>query len=69
MGHQGIDNLGGEPLLNLGAACVQLNETGQLAQSGDLAVRAGQVADMGVPVEGEEVMFAGRVEGDVLDQH
>ena len=67
--HQGFGDLAGEPLLNLGPLGVQVHQPGDLRQAGDPAVLAGDVADVGHPVERHQVMLAGGIERDLLDDH
>ena len=61
-----VPDLDGQPLLDLQAAGVGLDDAGNLAQAGDLAI--GDVGDVGLADEGQEVVLAGAVELDVLDQ-
>jgi len=60
--------LGGQPLLHLGTFGVDINEASELAQSGDLALSARDVADVSDPGERHEVVFAAAPDLDVLDQ-
>src|SRR3954452_126212 len=64
-----VGDLRGHPLLHLRAPGVDLDQPGQLGQPGHAAVLAGDVADVRHPVEGHQVVLAGRVHRDVLDQH
>ena len=64
-----VGDLRGQPLLHLRAAGVEVDDAGQLRQSGDPTVRARDVADGGGAVPRHEVVLARRVERDVLDQH
>ena len=65
----GIGDLGGQPLLHLGSLGVEIDEAGQLAEPGDLAVSARDVADVGNPGERHEMVLAAAPHLDVLDQH
>ena len=60
-----VADLDREALLDLEPAGVGLDHTGDLAQSGDLAV--GDVRDVGLADEGAHMMLAHRVEFDVPD--
>ncbi|MPM31940.1 hypothetical protein SDC9_78497 [bioreactor metagenome] len=66
--HQGLGDLGGQSFLDLGTAGVDVDQPGQLGQTGHLAVGAGDVADVGDPGERHEVVLAHRPDLDVLDQ-
>ena len=66
---QRVGDLAGQPLLHLRPAGVDLDQPGQLGQPGDPAVLARDVADVRHAVEGHQVVLAGRVHRDVLDQH
>ena len=56
--HQQVGDLGGQALLHLRAARVDLDEPRELGQPGDPAVLAGDVADVRHPVERQEVVLA-----------
>ena len=62
-----VTYLHGKPLLDLKAACIGLHHPGNLAQAGNLSVR--DVCDMGLPDEWHDMMFAGRVQFDVLHEN
>jgi hypothetical protein len=62
-----VGHLLGEPLLHLEVSGEALDDPGQLGQAEDAAAR--EVADVGGAVEGQEVVLAQRVEGDVAGQH
>ena len=64
-----VGDLAGHPLLHLRAPGVDVDQPGQLRQPGDPAVLARDVADVRGAVEGHQVVLAGRVHRDVLDQH
>ena len=61
-----VADLDGQALLDLEAASVGLDYARDLAQAGDLAV--GNVGDVGLADEGQQVMLAGAVEFYILDQ-
>ena len=65
----GIGDLGGQPLLHLGAFRIEIDEPGQLAEPGDLAISARDVADVGNPGERHQMVLAAAPHLDVLDQH
>ncbi len=67
--HQRVRHLGGEPLLHLRTPGVDIHQAGQLGRPGDLAVRGGDVTDVGDSLEGEQVVFAAGDQVDVLEQH
>ena len=67
--HQRVGDLRGQPLLDLGAAGVDVDQPGQLGQAGDLAGVGRDVADVRDAAERDQVVLAGRVDLDVLDQH
>ena len=56
--HQQVGDLRGQPLLHLRPAGVDLDQPGQLGQSGDPAVGAGDVADVRHAVERQQVVLA-----------
>ena len=62
-----VGDLRGQTLLDLGAPRIALDEARELRQAGDDAA-ARNVAHMRAPVEGQEVVFAHRVEGDVAHE-
>ena len=57
-----VRDLLGHPLLHGEAARVEPHEAGELGDAEDLV--AGDIADVGAPVEGQRVMLAQRVEAD-----
>ena len=61
----GIGDLDGELLLHLGPAAVALDEAGDLREAGDPAVVAGDVGDVRLPAEGDEVVLAHALQRDV----
>ncbi len=65
--HQGVGHLRGEPFLHLGPVGESLHQPRQLRQAGHPP--PGQVGDVGLAVEGDEMVLAQRVEGDVLHHH
>ena len=66
--HDRLGDLAGQAFLNLGAAGVCLDHPRQLADADDPPL--GEVADVGLAVEGEQVVLAHAVEGDVAqDDH
>ena len=65
--HQRVGDLPGQALLHLGAPRVSLDEARELRQAGD-DTAARDVAHVRAAVEGQQVVFAHRVEGDVADQ-
>ena len=68
VGDEGFDDLGGQAFLDLGAAGEHVHQPRQFAQPGDLPVVRGNVAHMRHPVERHQVVLAGGVERNVLDQ-
>ena len=66
---QSLHHLRGQTLLHLRAASIQIHHAGELAQTGHLTVRAGNVTHMRHAVERHQVVLTGRVERDVLHQH
>ena len=64
-----VGDLGGQPLLHLRAAGVEVDQPGELGQPGDLAVVVGDVTDVRLAVEADQVVLADGVQRDVLDQH
>ncbi len=64
--HEQIGQFLRHPLLNLRPTSQHLDGSCQLAQADDLAI--GQVGDVGLAQEGEQVMLAHRLEADVPDQ-
>jgi hypothetical protein len=62
----GVGDLGGKPLLELGATGVTLHKAGQLGQAYDFPVW--YVAHVGLADHRQEVMFAERIQGYVPDQ-
>jgi hypothetical protein len=67
--HQGVGYLGGQPLLHLRAPGVHLDKPGELGEAGDTPFYGRNVAHMRHSVERNQVMLAGAVHLDVLDQH
>src|SRR6202050_4158828 len=65
--HERVSDLARHPFLDLGPACVQVPQPGQLGQPGDLPLFVRYVPDMGQPEERQEVVLAGAVELDVPD--
>ncbi|MNX82817.1 hypothetical protein D3C86_1145590 [compost metagenome] len=66
VGHQGLGDVLGHALLDLEATREAIHQTRQLGEAHHPVSR--QVGDVGAPVEGQHVVLAGRVEGDVLEQ-
>ena len=66
---QRVGHLSRHPLLDLRPLGEDVDEPGQLGQPGDPAVGRGDVADVRDAVEGHQVVLAGAVDLDVLDQH
>ncbi len=66
--HEGVGDLRGQPLLDLRALGEHVDEPGQLGQPRDAPALVGDVADVRDAVEGHEVVLAGAVELDVLDE-
>src|SRR5579884_2526769 len=64
---EGVGDLGGQPLLDLGPAGEPLDQPGQLGQPGDAAVVVRDVGDVGLADERHQVVLAHAVEGDVAD--
>ena len=64
----GVGNLSGEPLLHLGHAGIPLHHPGQLGQPSDASVLVGDVAHMGLAQEGNQMVLAQRVHGNVSHQ-
>ena len=64
-----ISDLGGETLLHLRAARENIDKACQFRKPGDLTGRIGDIADVGDSVERQQVVFAGAVELNVLDDH
>src|SRR5215211_9222791 len=65
----GIGDLGGQAFLNLRPFRVHIDEPSDLAKSGDLAIPAGNVADVSHPGERHQMMLAAAPDFDVLDQN
>ena len=65
--HEEVGDLFGHPFLHLRAMRQGLDHAGELAQSEHASIR--QIADVRVPHEGEQMVFADTVEGDVTHQH
>jgi len=66
--HEGVGDFAGEAFLDLGTTGVAFNEASELAETGNAPL--GNVGDVGVTREGEQVMLAGGGEGDVTkDNH
>jgi len=63
---QGVGNLGTKALLELGTAGVGFHHPGQLGEADDLAF--GNVTDVGLADQGQEMVFTGAVEGYVADE-
>ena len=59
--------MAGQSLLHLGAASEDIDSTGDLADADDTPF--GHVTDVGLAVEGQEVMLAKAVERDVLEDN
>jgi hypothetical protein len=62
---EGVGHLGGEALLKPGTTRVTFHDPGQLREPHHLAVR--YVPDVGFADQRQQMMLAGRVEGDVPD--
>ena len=60
-----VHELGGQPFLKLGPSGQHVKSASQLAQPRHLAV--GHIANVGRPVEGQEVVFADLVEPDIFE--
>ena len=54
----GIGDLGGEPLLDLGPFGVAINEAGELGEAGDVAVALREIGDVGFSEERDKVVLA-----------
>ena len=65
----GIGDLRGQPLLHLGSFGIEIDEAGQFAEPGDLAISARYVADVSNPGERHEMVLAAAPHLDVFDQH
>ena len=65
---EGIGDLRREPLLDLRTLGEHVDEAGDLAQPRDLPVLGGDVAHMGDPVEGHEVVLTRAVDLDVAHE-
>jgi len=63
-----FDDLGGEALLHLPPLGEHVHQPGQFAQSGDFAVMGRDVVNVRHSVERHQVVLAGGVERNVLDQ-
>src|SRR5262249_47031865 len=66
---EGVGDLGGQPLLHLGALGEPGDHARQLRQPGDAPVGVGDVRDVGAPVERNEVVLAVAGERDVAHHH
>ena len=64
-----VRDLGRQPLLHLRPAGEDVDEPGQLRQPGDLPGFVRDVADVRLPVEGDQVVLAEADEPDVAHQH
>src|SRR5690242_10026491 len=64
-----VGDLRREPLLHLRSAGVALDQAGELRQTRDPAVVAGDVRHVRHAVERHQMVLARRVEGDVADHH
>ena len=62
-----VADLDGKPLLDLKTAGITLHHTGDLAESGDIAV--GNIGHMGLSIERQQVMLAHGVQLNILDNH
>lgn len=58
--HHRIRNLPRQPLLNLQSSCKHVRDPGEFGKADDAAV--GEIADGGAAVEGDEVVFAQRMD-------
>ena len=67
LGHDGVRDLLGHPLLDLEAAREHVDDARELGDAEDLPLR--DVADRALPVKRQEVVLAERVELDVLEDH
>ena len=67
LGHDGVRDLLGHPLLDLEAAREHVDDARELGDAEDLPHR--DVADGALAVERQQVMLAERVELDVLEDH
>ena len=68
VGRHGVGDLGGQPLLHLGAPGVDVDQPGQLGQAGHPPVLTGDVAQVRDTVERHQVVLAGAVDLDVAHQ-
>src|SRR3954452_9440708 len=66
--HEGVGDLGGQPLLHLGPLGVDVDQPGQLGQPGHLPALGRDVSDMGHARERHQVVLAHRPQLDVADQ-
>ena len=62
-----VGHFAGEPLLHLESPRVVVDDAGRLGRSGDAFAR--QIGDVGYAAEGQQVVFAQRVEADVAGEH
>ena len=65
LGHEQVGDLRGEAFLDLRAMGELVDDAGEFGDSHDLAI--GEVGDVGLPLEGHEVVLAHGVEGDVAE--
>jgi hypothetical protein len=65
----GIGDLRRQPFLNLGSFGIEIDEAGQFAEPGDLAISARYVTDVSNPGERHEMMLAAAPHLDVFDQN
>ncbi|GAA3164208.1 hypothetical protein GCM10020255_048870 [Rhodococcus baikonurensis] len=69
LAHQSIRDLTGQAFLNLRTLGVQIDDTRELRQTGDLARLSGDVANVGDAVEGHQVVLARREHRNVSHEH
>ncbi len=67
--HHGVRDLLGQAFLHLWSFGVEVNQPGQLREPGDFPRFPRDVPDVGFPVERDQVVFAGRVHGNVPNEH
>lgn len=65
--HNGIGYLSRQAFLHLQTACIDLHGAGQFGEAGDM--RAGEIGDVYLPEERQEVVLTKGIEGDVAHQY
>ena len=63
-GHESVGDLAGQFLLDLKPSCEYFYSPGEFTESYDFPVR--NIGDVNLAIEGQQMMFTGRIECDIL---